>query len=816
VGYAVGWDGYAARSDDAGITWQQLPTPNATDDFTDIFLVGQNELWLATNNDVAYYTATGGQNWAVLPIGSNGFGNFAAIAASGAGDAWVAGWQGYLEHFAGPPPPPLNRPPDASFTWVANGFDLQVTDTSSDPDGFIVSRLWDFGDGATSTAQNASHTYTTANTYIVRLTVTDDDGAAGSYVQFIVAQPGPGGTFGDFTEVTPLDPLFVTPQDEDFWVATTASGDFDSDGDLDIAVLGFDVIYNQSFTERLVLIRNDGELSTTEWEFSYIDVPVGSLSSGSSDMAWGDVDGDGDQDLVVGTDGQTVIFRNDDGSMMLTDTVLPDYWEDNDQADFDLTSISWADYDNDGDQDLLLPSVFDDATFAYRTALMRNDGPNGTGGFVFTEETAAGLDATYHAQSAWADYDGDQDLDLLLVNIAPLTTDGFITRYRNDGGGAFFAENILDSLTVEHGEARWGDYDDDGDLDVLIIGNIRELAGTYNTVLRVYRNDAETYVPFEVIPSLGAEGWFGLTAGTWADYDSDGDIDILVTGDYNPGSQIEGRARIYENDGTGAFTASGTDLPAPRAGGSRGGAFTWLDLDGDADLDYFIAGEYFVPGGNGLIEAQMHAYRNDVSGANAAPTAPSALSASVDGGAATLTWAAATDDKTPQAALTYDLVVRKQGTPVAADPHRLPEPGSVSAVTQWTLAGLADGTYTWELRAVDSAYNGGPVATGTFGIGVPTAAGLDPALPREFALASPFPNPFQGAATFRFALPERSDVSLSVYDVQGRLVQRLLDEKRTPGWHDVRWDARGAANGVYFVKLATPGFSDTKRVLLLR
>jgi len=61
-----------------------------------------------------------------------------------------------------------------------------------------------------------------------------------------------------------------------------------------------------------------------------------------------------------------------------SDTVLPAYWEDNDQADFDLPSITWADYDNDGDIDLLLPSVWDDTTFTYRTALMRNDGANGT------------------------------------------------------------------------------------------------------------------------------------------------------------------------------------------------------------------------------------------------------------------------------------------------------------------------------------------------------------------------------------------------------------------------------------------------------
>ena len=254
--------------------------------------------------------------------------------------------------------------------------------------------------------------------------------------------------------------------------------------------------------------------------------------------------------------------------------------------------------------------------------------------------------------------------------------------------------------------------------------------------------------------------------------------------------------------------------PAPRASGSRGGTFSWLDLDGDADLDYFIAGEYFVPGGNGLVEAQLHAYRNDVATPNAPPSIPTQLEASVAGDDVLLSWLPATDDHTSPPALTYDLELYLGGEPVAV-PRRLPEPGNISNASQWTLSALPDGAYTWRLRAVDSSYSGGPAAQGAFTLGGTAVPDLG-ALPERYELGRGFPNPFVGHTTLRFSVPERAEVDVAVYDIRGRLVERLVRQTVEPGEHEIRWNARRAASGTYFVKLTTGTYTQTRRLVLLR
>ncbi len=87
-----------------------------------------------------------------------------------------------------------NNAPTANFTFSTSGLTANFTDTSTDSDGTIASRSWNFGDSSTSTATNPSHTYAANGTYTVTLTVTDDDGATNSTSKSVTVSTGSSAT----------------------------------------------------------------------------------------------------------------------------------------------------------------------------------------------------------------------------------------------------------------------------------------------------------------------------------------------------------------------------------------------------------------------------------------------------------------------------------------------------------------------------------------------------------------------------------------------------------------------------------------------
>lgn len=88
-------------------------------------------------------------------------------------------------------------------------------------------------------------------------------------------------------------------------------------------------------------------------------------------------------------------------------------------------------------------------------------------------------------------------------------------------------------------------------------------------------------------------------------------------------------------------------------------------------------------------------------------------------------------------------------------------------------------------------------------------------LPLTFALNSGQPNPSRDVMTLSFAVPERSQVSIRLYDVTGREVRTLVDGPIDAGYHQLQLAGRGLASGIYFCRMTAPRFSQVRRLVLL-
>jgi hypothetical protein len=103
------------------------------------------------------------------------------------------------------------------------------------------------------------------------------------------------------------------------------------------------------------------------------------------------------------------------------------------------------------------------------------------------------------------------------------------------------------------------------------------------------------------------------------------------------------------------------------------------------------------------------------------------------------------------------------------------------------------------------------------GISVDFSAGsVGGEMPTEFSLGQNYPNPFNPSTTSRYALPSRSNVTLTVSNIIGQQVATLVHGSEEQGYHEVKLDGLNLASGVYFYRLQAGSFVQSKKFVLLR
>jgi hypothetical protein len=358
---------------------------------------------------------------------------------------------------------------------------------------------------------------------------------------------------------------------------TMALGDIDGDDDQDL-------FWGDFFEPGILLLENTGTCQSPNLRGEPRSFPTDDplRTSGYNAPTVGDVDDDGDEDLLVGVLGgafnpNTTTADN----LHFLERVDDERFEHRTSrfiSTIDVGSESIpviVDIDGDGDLDLLLGNKIE------------QDDPRNGAVYRFLNEgspeaprlRAAGtldLGEGYHLLPAFGDLDGDGDLDAVLGS-----WEDELRLYRNDGGAGPLQLMLTDSAVVTLTRGRnatptLGDVDGDGDLD-LFIG---ESSGTLN----FYENTGSPTAPHFTLVS---DEFGGFDVGRRSlpvlhDFDGDGDLDLVV------GSESEG-VRLFRNRGT----VTGPDFVDDGSLGLDDFGFAapaFADIDGDGDEDVFLGG----------------------------------------------------------------------------------------------------------------------------------------------------------------------------------------------------------------------------------
>lgn len=472
------------------------------------------------------------------------------------------------------------------------------------------------------------------------------------------------------------------------------------------------------------------------------DVPEHFLTPVSlAGVDFGDINNNGFPDLFysaypvgvpAGTGGTFLYINNQGNSFTLSE---------GDFVNLGNSTVNIVDVNNDGNLDIFVSGQFEIGDFRAKLYYGAGDG-------TFTESTFnfSGFSSTW---SDWADFNKNGLKDLIICGRTVINNSQVSGTYlyKNLGNDQFEpVETILPNVT--NGTVSWGDYNNDGYPDLFITGTVS--SGVY--IAKLFKNlGNETFQ--EITGNFQGVRYSSVQ---WGDFDADGDLDLLVTG--SSSNETDSFVRIYRNDGNDNFAVINPGFIGARQGdiawvdlNNNGyldimisGHSTTLDLIGNMYFYNPTTGEYdFAESHEGLKYATLNfadvnnnskldlfitgrlyderfadIYHNQTLNTNNPPTAPQNFTATTNGNHVTFQWSPATDDNTPSSGLTYNI---KIGTSplsndvISSESHndgkrKVFRMGNVYTNTSYDLI-LPPGEYFASVQAIDNSFSGSAFST---------------------------------------------------------------------------------------------------------
>jgi len=502
-------------------------------------------------------------------------------------------------------------------------------------------------------------------------------------------------------------------------------------------------------------------------------------------------DVDNDGDLDVFASGSAPSFYLNNGDGEFTRQV--------NSTAFGITDLrswacAWADYDQDSFVDLVLthPRGFL-GTPQISNLLFKN---NQDGTFTNIQSTPITMGLAPYTVPSWSDFDLDGDMDLFIGSGPASSSRGPDFLYKNllsESGSATF-ERIDEgpiATTVRDGQViNWIDYDNDGDLDAFITNWGGNLGGGLADEL--YRNDVGTFTRI-TSQSLVNDNFVSL-ASVWGDFDNDTDLDVFIAD--GSGGRTN---RFFLNNGDGTFSRLNISPFNSDINVSWGA--TAGDYDNDGDLDLYVA--------NAQNGSANFLYRNDLGNSN--------------------NWIKIKLIGTLSNRSAIGARVRIQTSEGEQVIHQLREVSSQNSFNGHNslvvhaglgAASLIDSLHIeWPSgeteKYTDVDANQFLVITELESLGRVSTA-RHSIEPESFTLHQNYPNPFTESTLLRYSLPQDMHTRLTVYNALGQQVTTLIDDYMPAGLHEVSFEARSLPNGLYLYRLQMQNQVLYKTMLLLR